>query len=162
VFVVLRILLILTLIVTITSCSPPRSGIKFVVPVHTLERLGFNEGDLYPMLSADSSCKHEFSNHNYTVMFGHEGNYGDARVWSQHVTLYLTRQEARQIEDEVHLCILFKEKREPAWKGNYNLPIAYKSFFCNKENRSSKWECIGCETCGDKREDIDILLRKYD
>ena len=113
------------------------------------------------MLSADSSCKREFSNHNYTVMFGNEGNWGDIKVWNQHVTLYLARQEARQIEDEVYLCIQFKEQWEPAWKGNYNLPIAHKNFFCNKDNNSSKWECIGCEIRRNERKDIDSLIRKY-
>ena len=160
---VVRVVTISLVACTLASCSPPRSGIKFVVPVHTLERLGFNEGDLFFMLSEDSSCQQEFSNHNYTAMFGqHEGNWDDVRVWTQHVTLYLTRKEARQIQNEVHLCIRFKEEWEPAWKGSYDLPIAYKSFFCNKENNASVWECLACQQCaGDKREKIHEHLAKY-
>lgn len=147
----------------LASCSPPRSGIKFVVPVHTLERLGYNEGDLFFMLSDDSNCKQEFTEHNYTVMFGqHEGNWQDVRVWTQHVTLYLTHKDARQIEEEVYLCIQFKGKWEPAWKGSYNLPIAAKSFFCNKENHSSMWECFACEQCfGDNRAKIYEHISMY-
>ena len=146
-FSVLRILLALTLIVIITSCGPPRSGIQFIVPIKTLEKLGF---------------KDEFSIHNYTAMFGNERHWGKVEVWSQHATLYLTREEAQRIKDEVYLCIQFKEKWEPAWKGSYNLPIAYKSFFCNKANNSSKWECSGYETYHDKKQEIYKLLTKYD
>ncbi len=162
-FTVVRIVVVSLVVCILASCSPPRSGINFVVPVHTLERLGFNEGDLFFMLSRDDSCEQEFSDHNYTVMFGkHEGDWEDVRVWTQHVTLYLTREEARQIEEEVHLCIRFKDEWEPAWKGNYTLPIAYKSFFCNKEDSSSKWECFACQQCyGDTKQEIYEQLSKY-
>ena len=157
----LWVLVTLTLTFFIASCESPRSGINFIVPVHTLKRLGFNDGDLNFRLSPDSSCKHEFSNHNYTVMFGNEGNWNGIRVWTQHATLYLTRRDARRIQDEVHYSIRFKEKWDAAWKGNYNLPLAYKSFICNKENKSAMWECFVCDICRDKREDIYNHLSKY-
>ena len=142
--------------------NPPVSGALLLIPIHTLERLGFHEGDLHFMLSADNSCKHKFSNHNYTVMSGNEGNWGGVRVWNQHVTLYLSWQDALQIENEIHLCIKFKDKWESAWKGNYKLPTPYKSFFCNKENNLSKWECSGYEVYYDKKQEIYKLLTKYD
>ena len=162
-FAVVKVLSIFLIVVVLASCDPPRTGINFTVPVHTLERLGFNEGDLFIMLSEDSSCEHEFSQHNYTVMFGkHEGDWRDVRVWSRHVSLYLTREDARQIENEVYLCIRFKGKWEPAWKGSYKLPIAYKSFYCNKKYYSSRWECFACEICrGEDKEKIYEHLVRY-
>ena len=42
--------LITGMIVIYKLYNPPRSGAELLVPVHTLERLGFNEGDLFFMM----------------------------------------------------------------------------------------------------------------
>jgi len=161
--------LIAGIIVIYKINNPPRSGILLLVPVSTLEKFGIDvqnldSHDLFFRLSRKQSCNSEFSNHNYTVMFNQNvGNWQDVRVWTQHVTLYLTWQESWEIEDKVHLCIRLKGKWESAWEGRYELPIAYKSFFCNKESVSSKWECLGYENYQDKnkKEEIYNLLTKY-
>jgi hypothetical protein len=57
------------------------------MPSHALERLGFNDGDLLFMLSDDSSCKHQFSEHNYTVMFDHEAVWRDIKSVESHMLL---------------------------------------------------------------------------
>jgi len=138
--------LIIGMIITYNFFNPPRSAMELSVPIHTLKRLGFNEGDLSFMLSDDSSCNNKFSknNHNYTVMFG---DWRNRSVLKKHVTLYLTWQDILQITDEIHLCIRFKEKWEAVWKGKFslkgtlNLYMTHMRFFCNKKNSSSKWEC---------------------
>jgi hypothetical protein len=140
------------------------------VPLHALERIGFNEGDLSFMLSDNNSCKQRFSKHNYTVMFGNEKIWDDVRLWSQSVTLYSTWQEIGQMKDEILLCIRFKDEWEPVWKGKFSLKgtwdlyIAHRSFFCNKNDLLSKWECNSYEPYigNDKKEEIYKLLTKYD
>ena len=135
------------------------------VPVQTLKRLGLNEYDLSFMLSDNSNCNHNVGRHNYTVMFG---NRMDRKIWNQHVTLYLTWQDILQVTDEIHLCLRFKDEKEPVWKGKFNLMgtlnlyIMHKSFFCNKKNNFSKWECSGYEAHQVKREEVSKLLMKYD
>ena len=147
--------------------NPPRTSMTLLVPAHALERLGYNEGDLSLKLSANSSCDQKFGKHIYTVMFDHEGNWRDVRVWSQHVTLYPTWNEIWQIKDEIQLCIRFKDQWEPVWKGVFNLRgtlnyyISHKHFFCNRENIASNWECSSYETYHSEREEIHTLLVKY-
>lgn len=158
---------IAALLVTYNLYNPPRTAMLLLVPSHALERLGYNDGDLSFMLSADSGCKHKFSKHNYTVMFRHEGNWRDVKVWTQHVTLYPTWQEIWQIKDEIHLCIRFKDQWASVWKGKFslkgtfNLYVAHKNFFCNKENITSEWECSSYETYHSKKDEIYKLLIKY-
>ncbi len=165
--VFISLILIIAMVAIYNLYNPPRSSMELSVPVHTLKKLGLNEYDLSFMLSDDSSCNNKFSehNHNYTVMFG---NRMDRKIWNQHVTLYLTWQDILQITDEIHLCIRFKDEWETVWKGNFslkgalNLYIMHKSFFCNKENSFSKWECIGYEAHQIKKEEVSKLLMKYD
>ena len=148
--------------------NPPRTLMKLIVPSHALERLRSNDGDLFFMLSADNSCEHEFSNHNYTVMFGREGKWRDVRVRTKHVTLYPTWQEIWQMKDKIHLCIRFKNQWTPVWKGRFslkgtlNLYVAHMNFFCNKKDISSEWECNSYEIYHDKKDEIYRLLKKYD
>jgi len=92
----------------------------------------------------------------------------DRKIWSQHVTLYLSWKDILQITDEINLCIRFKDKWEPVWKGrfrlkgSFNLYVTHKTFFCNKKNSKSKWECVGYFLYHDKKEEIHKLLTKYD
>ena len=168
-FSLISIIVVAGIFVIYNFYNPPRPRMILFVPVHTLERLGFNDGDLSFRLSDNNSCKNRFGKHNYTAMFGHEGNWKDVRVWSQHVTLYLTWQEIWQITDEIHLCIWFKDEWEPVWKGKFSLKgtwdlyVAHKDFFCNRSNLSSKWECSSFEPYLDKgkKEKIYNLLKKY-
>ena len=161
------VLVVACIIVIYNFYNPPRSRMTLLVPVHTLERLGFNEGDLSFMLSDNSGCEQRYSKHNFTVMSGNEGNWNDVPVWSQHVTLYLTWQEIWQITDEIQLCIRFKNQWESVWNGEFSLKatwdlyVAQKSFICNRKDLSSKWECSSYEITYDKREEIYKLQTKY-
>ena len=154
--------------------NPPRPKMMLSLPVHTLERLGYNDGDLSLMLSDSDSCENEFSEHNYAVMFDHEANWKDerkdVRLWQQYVTLYPTWPEIFQITEEINLCIRFKNEWEVVWKGSFSLKgtldlyVAYNRFFCNRNNLSSKWECNNYEPYidEDNKEEIYQLLTKYD
>lgn len=153
--------------------NPPRSAMRLIVPVHTLEKLGINAQDInarqFFMLSAEDSCVHEFSEQNYTVMFNQNvGNWRDIKVWTQHVTLYFTWKDIWKIKEQIFLCINSQNRWEPAWKGKFsltgvfNIYVAHMDFFCDKKDKTSKWECNGYELAHNKnKEEIYKLLTKY-
>lgn len=158
------LILIIGMVVIYNLYNPPRSAMELSVPVHTLKKLRFNDDDLSFMLSDNSSCNNHVGDHNYVVVFG---NRMDRKIWNQPVALYLTWQEIFQITDQVYLCIQFKNEMEPVWKGKFNLMgmfnlyIMHKSFFCNKKNSFSKWECNGYESHQINNDDVSKLLMKY-
>jgi len=162
------LILIVGIFIVYNFFNPPRSAMVLYVPVSTLDRLGIKDNEIKFMLSPDNSCKHELSDHNYTVMFGNVGNWGDIKVWAQHVTLYLTWRDIWKITDKTFLCIQSKGSWEAAWegsfslKGSFNLYVTHMFYFCNKNSNSSKWECNGYDSNHDKKEEIYKLLTKYD
>ena len=167
--------LIISMFITYNLFNPPISVITLNMPTHTLVRLGHNEGspykksDLLFMLSANNSCKKELSRHSYANMFRDYNNWRNDRLWSQSVVLYPTWQDIWILTDEMHLCIRFKDKWESVWqgkfklKGSLNLYLTHKTFYCNKKNSTSKWECIGYFLYhdSDRQEERSKLLIKY-
>lgn len=121
--------------VTYNFYNPPRSAISLSVPVQTLKRLGFNNGDLPFKLSGNISCNNTVGSQNFVMMFG---NRMEREIWNQNVILYLAWKDILQITEEVYLCLPFKGKLEPVWTGRFNLLgtfnlyIMHKSFFVTK------------------------------